>query len=192
MNYHWLIPLGAAIGTLSLAIVVLHSRRRREIDDVFCFLAVTLVFWNLIAFVLCYASDENTAFSLARFFRAGALLMLPAIPHLFVSLQTQSSRRLRLALAIDYGIAVAFVLANSVDLLVPGLRHFSWGYYSVGSSLYNLLSLYLVGNFCFAVVLMIAIYWATDSVYQRAQLKFWMLGAAVALPLGLTNLLPAY
>ncbi len=192
MTYHWLIPLTAAVGILALAIIVLRSGGHEGTTRVFPFLALTLVFWNLITFVLYYVGDERIAFSLARVFRGGALFMPPAVAHLVASFRTRQPRWVRTLIALDYGMAALLSLANSCDLLVSGLRRYSWGYYSIGTPLYDVLSIYLVANMVFAFGLLAHAYTTAASPHGRLQLKFWILGAALALPLGLTNLLPAY
>ncbi len=192
MAYRSLIPLLAAIASLVLAIIVDRSGPRTPVSRVFSFLACMLVFWNLNFFVLYSVSDYDLAFSLTRTFRLGAFFVPPAILHLIVALRERRHQFWRNVLLANYAIACALMASNSVDLFVTHLRVFSWGYYSVGTRLYDLFSVFVLGNFLATIGLLTHDYRTTTDPRLLLQLKFWLLGILVALPLGLTNLLPAY
>jgi len=122
----------------------------------------------------------------------GALFLPPAALHLVVVLQAQRSRSWRVILFADYGLAAALAVANALDLLVSDLRSFAWGYYSVGTRFYNLFSALLIVNLLAVIALLVHDYRTSAEPRMRLQAKFWLLGALVAVPLGCTNLLPAY
>jgi signal transduction histidine kinase len=152
-----------------------------------------LVFWNLNFFVLYSVPDYQLASSLAHFFRVGSLFLPAAILHLSLVLTGRPVRGLRLVtLWIDYLVAFLLTLVNALDLFVLELRHFAWGYYSVGTAFYDLFSIFVVVNFACAASLMLFDYTRTTDPRMRLQFKFWLLGVAVGLPLGVTHLLPAY
>jgi signal transduction histidine kinase len=192
MTYPWAPPLLAAIAILALGIVVHQRGPRTELNQVFTFLAVTLVFWNLNFFVLYSASDPVLTFRLIRVFRVGNIFMLPAIPHLVMVLRERRSRFWRTAMIADYGFSCVLVVLNTQDLLVSGLHRVAWGYSSVAGPLLNLFSFSAVANCLAALAVLVYDFWTSTEPRSRLQLKFWLAGALVALPLGCTNLLPAY
>ncbi len=192
VTYAWLIPLLSAIATAALAILVNRVGPRTELRRVFTFLAGMLVLWNLNFFVLYAVSNHDLALHLTQWARVGGLFAPPAVLHLVVALRPNRSSRWRTALLIDYGFACVLLVLNGLGLLVADVRPFAWGYSSVGTSFYNLLTISVFGNFAATVALLLYDYRTGTEAGLRLQLKFWILGALIALPLALTNLLPAY
>src|SRR5204862_3483575 len=135
-------------------------------------------------FVLYSVSDHATAIFLTRIFRVGSLLLPAAILHLIFVLQEPMSRVRRLVLGADYLAAVILIVANAFDLFVSDLRQFSWGYYSVGTPLYDVYTFLVVTNFLGAVGVLVHDYRLTKEPRMRQQLSFWLFGIAIALPLG--------
>jgi signal transduction histidine kinase len=115
-----------------------------------------------------------------------------AILHLVWALQESRSRLWRYVFFVDYLVSCALTVANSLDLLVSDLRRFDWGFYSVGTHYYRAFSFFLVANLLLTSILLVHDYRTTTEPRRRVQLQFWLFGAVVAFPLGLTNLLPAY
>jgi signal transduction histidine kinase len=192
MTYHWMIPLIAAVASLVLASVVGRLGPKTVLSQVFTFLAIALVFWNL-NFVVQYAvSDRTLAFEIVRVLRVGSMFVPPAIFHLSVAIRDRSSSIWTAVLLADYGVAIVLVVLNLFDLIVSDLRAFTWGYYSVGAPLYHLYTIFVLVNFVAAGGLMARDYRTCTDPRTLLQLKFWLLGLVIALPLGLTNLLPAY
>lgn len=192
MTYHSTVPLLAAVSNLVLGILVYRSRGHTRFGRVFTFLACMLVLWNLHFFVLYSISDRDLAFSLSRLFRVGSNFMAPAVLHVALALEPRRSRVWRTILVLGYLGAGGLTVANALDLLVVDLRPFAWGYYSVGGRFYNLFTLSLIANFSGTVAVLIHDYRTTTEPRRRVELKFWLLGTLIALPLGVTNLLPAY
>src|SRR5215472_2169828 len=193
MTYHWVIPLVAAIASLGLAVFVERTGPRTELRQVFAFTAVALAFWNLIFVVLYSVSNYQLAFELSRVLRSGAIFLFPAILHLAIAApERPRSPWVWSALIANYLLFGLLVIANAFDLVVTHLRHVQWGYYSVGTVLYNIFTVMVVLNFTAVLVLLAYEHRTTSEPRMRLQLKFWLLGMGVALPLGLTNLLPVY
>jgi signal transduction histidine kinase len=160
---------------------------------VFAFGAFTLAFWNLIYVVFYSVKDRDLAFELLRPIRSGAMFLFPAVFHLSMSLPGRPRHPiLRRILFVDYIVFALLVVANAFDLVVKDLRVVQWGYYSVGTPLYGVFIILVLANFIGAIGLLIYEYKTTVDARMRLQLKFWLFGMAIALPLGLTNMLPAY
>lgn len=190
---HGLIPAVAALASLLLALVVYGAAPDRRLGRVFGFLALTLVFWNLIFFALYAFPDYDTAFRLSRLFRTGGLFLLPAILHLSLVLPGRPiPAHWKIILIVDYAVSVFMAWLNIVDLLVTQLATFYWGYYSIGTGYYLIFTISLILNFALSVGVLTREYYTTTDPRMRLQLKFWLFGMAVALPPGVTNLLPAY
>jgi len=83
-------------------------------------------------------------------------------------------------------------VANSRGLLVSGVQHFAWGCYSVAGPAYPVYTFTVVACFCLAFGLWVYDLQAAVGARERLVARFWVLASAVALPLGVTNLLPAY
>ena len=193
MTYHWIIPLVAALANFSLALMVHRIGPRTALRRVFVLTAISLAFWNLIYVVFYSVTDHDRAFQLARIVRCGAMFLFPAVLHLAVILPGRQRRPLVWwLLAIDYIAFISLAIANAFDLLVSDLRVVRWGYYSVGTPLYDLFTILVLVSFAGVFALLIHEYRTTPEPRMRLQLKFWLFGMAIALPLGLTNLLPAY
>lgn len=190
---HGMIPAIAAGASLLLAIVVYVAAPDRRLGKVFGVLALSLVFWNLIFFALYTFHDYQTAFQLSRIFRTGGVFLLPAILHLTLVLPGRRISRPWVAvLALDYVASAAMAALSASGLLVAELATFYWGYYSVGAGYYLIFTVSLILNFSIAIAVVIREYITTVDPRMRLQLKFWLFGMGIALPLGLTNLLPAY
>lgn len=192
MTFHWAIPLLAAIASLVLAISVNRIGSRSAVSQAFTFMATMLALWNLNFYVLYSVPERDVALSLTRVFRVGALFLPPAVLHLVLVLRRGRNRAWRYLLVADYAVACGLTVANSMDLFVFELRKFSWGYYSVGTKLYDVFSFLVAANCLIAFGLLIYDYRTTTEPRMRLQLKFWLAGALIALPLSLTNLLPTY
>jgi signal transduction histidine kinase len=193
MTHLWIVPFVAALANVSLAAFVIRTRPRTEIKEIFAFTNIALAFWNCIYIVLYYVKDYDLAFSLSRLARSGALFLFPAVLHLAISVpQRPRSRYVMGALIVNYVLFTGLVVANAFDLLVPRLRIVPGGYYSLGSSLYNFFSVLVVLNFVAVLALLASEYRRTTEVRTKLQLKFWLIGLGLALPLGLTNLFPVY
>lgn len=192
MSYPWITPLIAALLSLGLAVLVNRTGPKTPLSQVFTFLACMLVFWNLNFFVLYSVTDRDLALELTRYFRLGSFFLLPAILHLSVVLYGRPSRIWRAVLVVDYAVTCLLVTVNAFGLFLSDLRQFVFGYYSVGTAWYDLFTASLVFNVTAAFGLLIYVFRSTTDARVRLQLKFWLFGMAVALPVGLTHLLPAY
>ncbi|MBI4515142.1 MAG: GAF domain-containing protein [Deltaproteobacteria bacterium] len=165
---------------------------RTPISQVFTFLACMLVLWNLNFFVSYAVADREVAMSLTRVLHIGGIFVPPAILHVVFVLRDHRPRWWRNALLIDYAFSFALLIPNALDLFISDLRQFAWGYHSVGTRLYDAYTVVVIGNFLAAIAALVHDYRVTTEPRLRLQLEFWLLGATVALPLGLTNLLPVY
>lgn len=188
----WVVPLISALASLVLAGLVCRRKPQTELVQTFAFLCVMLVSWNLIFFVLYSVTDKHLALEITRPLRVGSFFMPPAILHLHLALQPRRSRFWRLALASDYMIATGFILVNAADLYITDLERFAWGYHSVATPYYGWYGVFTVANFAATLLVIGHTYRASSDARMRLQLKFWLLGALVALPLGVTNLFPVY
>jgi len=190
--YHWFIPLVAAIASLGLAILVNRTASQTRLNRIFVFLAALLVLWNLNFFVLYSVEDRDLALKLTKFFRNGGIFLPAALLHLVLALRDSPSPLWNRLLAADYGIAGALAIANLSNLLVANLKPFRWGFYSVGTPLYSLFAAVLLINLIAVVALLVYEYRINIHPLKRLQIRFWLLGAVLAFPLGCTNLLPTY
>lgn len=192
MPLAWLVPLVSALASLVLAELVRRRKPQTELTEVFSFLTMMLVSWNLIFFVLYSVTDKELALALARFLRVGSFLVPPAILHLTLALRPQRPRLWNRVLALDYSIGTVFIAANACDLYIADIKRFAWGYHSVPTAVYNWYGFYALVNFVCALLVLAYTYRTSAEPRMRLQLKFWFLGALLALPLGLTNLFPVY
>ncbi len=192
MEYPWLIPLIAACASAVLGILVALRGPRASVKRVFVLVAATLISWNLFFIVLYSVSDRELAFRLTRILRNGTFFLVAAIFHLAVSVRPNRGRLLSRCIVADYFLASGFAIANSFDLFVSDLRPFELGFVPVATPLYHVLPLYAVINFVATIILLSRDYFTTEDANVHTQIKFWLLGMVVALPLGLTNLLPVY
>lgn len=188
----WVLPLIAAVLSLILGGVVLRSSPRENTNRVFAFLAFMLVLWNLNFCVLSFIDDHDLAFELTRFLRPGAILLPAAVLHLVVVLTNKSARTWQILLLTDYCIAYLLMFANAFDLVVVDIQRGHGSYASVATELYDVFTALVIGNFVLAFGLLVYESKHSSNPRTRVQLRFWLLGAAIALPLGLTTFFPVY
>ncbi len=143
-------------------------------------------------FALFFFDDYSKALLVSKIFRVGAALMPAAAIQFVFSLRKRSSHLWRLILVGNYAVASGLTVANFFDLFVARLHRFEWGYYSVPGPAYDVFTAYLLFNVLIALGVLAFDYRSVDDARIRNQLRFWLLGAAIAIPLGCTNLLPAY
>jgi signal transduction histidine kinase len=189
-----LTPLFAAIALMLLAVLVRARAPKGELSEAFVFVVVMMCFWNLNFFVLYTVKSHALAVSLSRVLRTATLFLPAAILHLhlLLSLGESGTRRWQAILWVNYIFGAILAVANSVDLLVSDLRPIAWGYASVGTSYYNIFTVFMVANAAASLSLVSWQFSKTPDPRRRQQLRFWLIGATIALPLGLMNLLPAY
>ncbi|MBI1817550.1 MAG: GAF domain-containing protein [Deltaproteobacteria bacterium] len=192
MNYQWSIPLLAGLANAALGTFVLFRNPRHPLNIAYAFLAGSLVLWNLNIFGFYFFRDAATAFQWARAFRVGTIMLPTAIAVFAYVFAERHERWSRWVVGLSVGLSVFLVVTNAFDLVVAEVRWFGWGYYSIGTRLYNLLVLNFVLSVAYTVGILLREVNSSGSPRKRDQARLWLLAAAVAVPLGLTNLLPAY
>jgi two-component system NtrC family sensor kinase len=192
MTYPWITPLLAAVASLALAVLVARRGQRSDLTRSFVLMATVLVFWNLNFFVLYSVSDARLAFKLSRICRTVTMFVPPAILQLILAARSRKSRFWGKVLMVDYFLSALLAVANSLDLVVSDIRRAPWGFVSVYTPLVNVFTTLTIVNFTISVALLIRDYRTCTEPRTRVQIKFWLAGALIAVPLGLTNLLPAY
>lgn len=192
MHFYWLPPLLAAVLDLFLSMLVLWRAPHRRLNQTFALFALCLTSWNLDIAALYFFTDHELALYWSSVFRYGMLFIPPTIYHLALALTGRWTLISRLFLAVGYGTAFALCLVNSQGTLVSHLKTFAWGYYPVGGPLYKFHTLSDVLYFGATLYHLVRSVVVNESARQRQQLKIVLLGFAVALPVGLTNLLPVY
>jgi len=192
VEFYWLPPFLAGFFDLFLALLVLHRGPYRSLNRVFTFFALSLTSWNFDIASLYFFSDYQTALQWSEHFRYGMLFIPPTLFHLAIVLTNKKTLPNHLFLAVGYVIALALAFANGWGVLVQQLEEFRWGFYPVSLPLYRLHTFSDIFYFTATLHLLIREFFNSESARQREQLRLALLGFAVALPVGLTNLLPVY
>lgn len=192
MHFYWLPPLLAAVLDLLLSMLVLWRAPHRRLNQTFALFALCLTSWNLDIAALYFFTDHELALYWSAVFRYGMLFLPPAIYHVALALTGRWTLISRLFLAVGYGTAFALCLVNSQGALVSHLKTFAWGYYPVGGPLYKFHTLSDVLYFGATLYHLVRSIVVSEAARQRQQLKIVLLGFAIMLSAGLTNLLPVY
>jgi signal transduction histidine kinase len=192
MKYHWLVPLISAVLNVLLGVLVLARDRRARLNQVFALMGVALALWNLNNFVFYAIPDPSRALWWGSILRSGTLLMPTTVLHLALTLAGTPKSLSRWLLGCGYTVSAALIAANALGLLVSGARHYAWGLYPVGTPLYGVFIAAAVIQCALTLGVLIHHYQTTTSPRRKLQVRFWLLGAAVAIPTGLSNLLPIY
>ena len=192
MKYHWLLPLLSAVLNLLLGIIVIARDRRARLNRVFLGMSITLSLWNLNNFVFYVFSDPAKAMTWGTFFRVGTVLMPSTVLHLVLSLVAIRPVFARWMLVGSYGISTLLVIANFSGMLVSSVRQHPWGLYPAGTALYGFYLISAVVHCIIAFALLVLEYRTSTSPWRKLQARFWLLGAAIAIPAGLVNFLPMY
>jgi signal transduction histidine kinase len=192
VEFYWLPPFLAGILDLFLALLVAQRAPHRTLNWVFFCFALSLVFWNFDIAALYFFTDYNLAFRWSEYFRYGMLFIPSTVFHLALVLTNRMTFPNRLLLAVGYEISFVLCLAASRGMLIQRLETFTWGFYPVGAPLYKLHTFSDLFYFSATLYHLIRGFVTSESARQRQQLKLTLLGFAIALPVGLTNLLPVY
>jgi two-component system nitrogen regulation sensor histidine kinase GlnL len=190
--YQWIVPLFAALANMALCAFVYSSDKKNPFHQTFSLFCLTVVLWNLDIFSLDYASTAEEAFFWSRLFRVGMLLMPPTFLHCAIIFAQTRSRWVRAILLFNYAIATALVIANAFDLLVSHVERLTWGYYPRPQPFYSIHTTSFGINAALAFGLVTHAYRYSPAPRVRLQARFWLLGLAMGLPLGATNLLAVY
>lgn len=191
MSY-WILPLLAAVANIVLAMTIWVSAARTHTARTFSFFSFVLALWNLNFFSLYFFDDYDTASLAAKWFRTGAAIVPAASLHLVVSIRDRVAKAWSTLVMASYAFAGLFVVANFTDLLVVALQPHPWGYYSVAGPAYSFYAVFVTVNLLLCLGILTFDYRFTPEPALRTQLRFWLLGASLVVPLGITNLLPAY
>ena len=189
MTYHWIVPLAAAVLNVVLGAVVISRDPHRRLYQLFAFLSVTLVLWNLNIFVLYFETDPPTAMYWSGVFRVGTLMAPSVAAHMFAEFSGWRSRSLWALVLVGYGLSVVLIGANASGILVSNLHEYQWGLYPTGTDLYALLPFLVAYGLLLGVGVLIQVVRTSPSPRKRQQAKLWLAGTAIAWPLAMTNLL---
>jgi two-component system NtrC family sensor kinase len=189
MTYHWIVPLAAAVLNALLGAVVIFRDPRRRLHQLFGFLSVTLVLWNLNIFVLYFETDPSTAMYWSRVFRVGTLMAPSVAAHMFAEFAGWRSRRQWALVLAGYALSILLIGANASGTLVSNLHEYQWGLYPTGTQLYALVPVLVAYGLLLGVGVLVQVVRTSPSPRKRQQAKLWLAGTAIAWPLALTNLL---
>lgn len=198
MQLYWLPPLLAGVLDLFLCVLVLVHGPGKRLNQTLALFALSLTSWNLDIAALYFFYDpkhpelDALAFYWSGIFRYGMLFIPPTVYHLALALTARWTLTNRLSLTAGYWTTFVLCLANSQGGLVDHLKSFAWGYYPVGRPLYNLYTFAVLLYFSATLYQFVRGLLRSESARQRQQFKIVLLGFAVWLPAGLTNLLPVY
>jgi signal transduction histidine kinase len=155
-------------------------------------LSIAIVSWNLNIFVLYFLQNEHDALYWSGVFRVGTLMAASLASHLMVLLNGTRSRIVWGLLGLSYAITILLVAANATGHLVSNLQTYPWGFYPVGTTLYELFPILVAFNFVLSQGLLIQILRTSDSPRQRQQARLWIVGSLIAMPFGMTNLIATF
>jgi two-component system NtrC family sensor kinase len=189
VTYHWTIPLVAAVLNAAVAFIVLRQNSRSDLHRCFALLGAAIAAWNINIFVLYSLTSEENALYWSAVFRVGTLMAGSIAAHFMVLFSGNRSKLIWAAVGLSYGVALLLVGANAIGLLITRLQWYSWGFFPVGTRLYELFAPLLGFNFILAQGVLLHVIAASDSPRQRQQAKLWIIGTLIAMPFGMTNLL---
>ncbi len=192
MRMHFLVPLVAAAANVVIAALVLRQGLRERLRRVFAWLTLCIALWNLDIFALYYFADEARAEWWSRAFRTGMFFVPAATLHLTLLFGAWRAGFWKAALWVGYAIGALLAVLNAKGMLVAQLSPHAWGWYIEPTPLYALTTAAMLAYLPLSMVCAWQAYRHPTSPRQRVQAKFWFLGVGVQVPLGLTNLLPAY
>ncbi|MCX8071047.1 MAG: ATP-binding protein [Candidatus Binatia bacterium] len=190
MTFLAVVTLLAAGSSLCLAVLVVSQRRDKTAKG-FAFMALLVGAWNLHFFLLSTLPCESSSTELLNISRVGGLILPTAILSFVNDLR---SRPLFWKSLVSLNVlgCVVLVAANPFGLVVRGLKYHHLGCYSLTGPLYHVYTANVALCFASALVLCAADLRGATNARERLVARFWLISGAVALPLGITNLFPAY
>jgi signal transduction histidine kinase len=191
MNLGAVFAGAAAIAALGVALPVAVQRRDLK-GRAFVLMASLVAVWNAYFALLFVLPCTEVTWKLLRVPAVAVALTPTAILFFFHVSSSKPRRPWHVALWVSLGLAIAVVLTNPLGLVVRSLTPGVWGCRSEAGPLYHL-------HTANVILCAIATFWlcvtnlrVAQNARERLLARFWLLSAAVALPLGVTNLLPAY
>ncbi|GIW45165.1 MAG: hypothetical protein KatS3mg077_2447 [Candidatus Binatia bacterium] len=190
MNFLPVVSLAAAIGAALLAIVV-GSQRSQNPPWAFVFMTAMVAGWNMYLYALYTLPCHEGSLAVLTPLRVTGLVLPTSIIFFMWSLRARHILW-HFYVAASAVISAVLVGANFAHLVVEGVRRHSFGCYSVAGPLYHLFTAEVVMCFLGALALCIQDLRKATDARDRLIARYWLISAAVGLPLGVTNLLPAY
>ncbi len=191
MNLGAVFAGAAAIAALAVAFPVAMQRRDLK-GRAFVLMTGLIAGWNAYFALLFALPCTDTTWKLLRIVAVAAAVTPTAILF-FSQVNSTNPRRLwRAALWVSLTLAIVVVLANPFGLVVHTLVPSVWGCRSEAGPLYHLHTANVILCVIATFALCIDNLLVAQNARERLLARFWLLSAAVALPLGVTNLLPAY
>jgi diguanylate cyclase (GGDEF)-like protein/PAS domain S-box-containing protein len=175
---------------LALAIVIVVTRFSRT-GAAMILACIGVAAWEVSVVFLMSSTNPHTALLWAKIGCASALLIAPAIYHFFSTILETANHR-KIITILGWIIAAEGVLLTlTTPWVVGGVRHFSWGYYPVFSTLARVLRPLFSGALVAATFVEIIRTRPTLMDKERARLRLFGIALAIAC-LAAVDFLPAY
>jgi len=176
-----------AIGSLLLGFFVYFQNRKNNINQVFCWLCITITVWSFYYFLWQIAEVENLALFWSKILMIGAILIPITYFHFVVNFLDLKGRHLKF-LYFGYFLAYLFILANSADLLVKGIaKEMFFNFWPKAGPLYPYFLLMFFGYIVYGCILLYKTHQETNDINKKVQIKFLLIAAIVGFLGGATN-----
>jgi signal transduction histidine kinase len=189
MTLHQLIPLGAFLLNVILVTLALVRNGGSRVNRVFAYCVGSMAIWNLGAFLLRRAPDEDAAW-VAEVIIHAAVAVVPAFYYHFVLVFLDSTRAHRRSLALAYGVAGVFSALNLLQspLFMKGVKATSWGWAPVPGPLYLVYTVFLHACMIGGPWLLLRAQRRQDSSFRRNRSRLIVLATFVTLAGGLIDI----
>jgi signal transduction histidine kinase len=181
----------ACLLTTACAFIAAARGKAHRSTRAFVVACFVIAAWNLYFFVTNIMPCNEATFASTRLLRSLAALVPTAVLYLATASGTRSIRAWIITM-LSAALSAIIVIANQLDLVVSGLHMSAWGCFSVAGPLYPLYAANVLVAFSVTAVLCIRDARHCTDPAQLTAVRYWLVGAVAGLPLGLTNLLPAY
>jgi signal transduction histidine kinase len=185
-------PLCAAVFEAVIGAVVLRGGLHDPLRRTFAVMALSIAAWNCTLFGLAFFEDPVVAELWSRIFRVGICVAPAATFHFTLVLSNTKGRGWMTALHVAYAVATLLAVADLAGLLVTRVVAHSFGWYPEVTPLYGVVTA--------SVLILLALsanrFWRAwqhpETPRQLVQARLFALGAAIQMPMALTNFLPMY
>lgn len=183
------IPQLVAFFTNIFLFFIVLQYRQKQIHVIYCVFSMCVSIWTICAFALFYNLSIQSALIWGKALHV-AVLLIPALFFHFVTLLLKSKRAAFFVLPI-YTLSGIFFVLNVLGFLIVSVNRNYFGYYSQGSRIYPLFSLYVVSVITTSLILILKeIFKKNIALVEKKQLLTIAVGTGLALIGGINDLLP--
>jgi len=188
-SFSWLI---ATLINLLLAGFIYLRDRKNRLNSIFALMSLCLGIWTFHVFGLYIVPTEALATSWSKVFRIGMLFLPPTFFHFTLALTGNKEKGKIKLLYVAYALALISTILHWMGLLTSEYIKVAWKYSPKPGILYRLWLLNLAFWLFYGLLHVFRTYQTSKSARERNQLRYFFVGAAIAVVFSFANALLSF